>query len=420
MLQKTLKISVKLSKKSKSYKYRNISHLFRLLLGQFPVSSSTSPYISIVFKTLHKTMGTREVTARVVSEDISTPLLGIRIQQTSHPIFQQLISSIFLPDDLILFKNTGNTPQPTTFRTPGYQPQIIPAAPCLCRIVTTHPFLIVIMNILLSLEAYAIIDLVFMSYYLEHKHNFHDVTLRHFILQTTVQSDNIVWVFVNVWVFATRYIMLMFYMTFYLFLVLSLARTASQSRCPLRCGTLACYAAYTFLVEGLLMVPCAIEDSLSYLKKFIYLYKSQYQQLRDNENNYGITREQFRDSLEQGWFVIRLTRYPDYFTLVPSWLRRILNQVYLGYWGYARWVAASALVALLQQEGKLGHTSLIHAPSYISTLQENEIFRANDGGNNTQGLLDKDKYLFVWIPRPKAVLVAIAGDVASLDGSVVA
>ncbi|KAI1756516.1 hypothetical protein F4782DRAFT_482856 [Xylaria castorea] len=345
-------------------------------------------------------MGTREVTARGVSEDISTPLLGIRIQQTSHPIFQPLISSIFLSDDLILFKDTGNTTQPTTFRTPGYQPQIIPAAPCLCRIVTTIPFLWGMVNILSFLIICVIIDIGFMGYYLEHQHNFHDVTLRDFILQGTVQRDIIVWAFVNVWVFATRYILLAFYTSFFIFIFLSLARTTSQSRCPLRCGTLACYAAYTFLGENLLMVPCAIEDSLSYLKRFIGLYKSQHQQLQDNENNYGTTRERCRVSLEQGWFVIRLTRYPEYFTLFPSWLCRILNQVYLGYWGYARWLAAFALVTLLQQEGKLGHTSLINTPSYISTLQENEVFRANDEGNNTQGLLDKDKYLFVWIPRP--------------------
>jgi hypothetical protein len=131
-------------------------------------------------------MSARESTARGVSKDVSTPLLEIRLQQTPRPIFQPLISSIFLSDDVILFKDTRNT----TFRDRGYQPQIKPAAPCLCRLVTTISSLMVLINIYLFMFHFLIIDSVLTDYYVEHQKDLSNVILREFILQGAVQRGH--------------------------------------------------------------------------------------------------------------------------------------------------------------------------------------------------------------------------------------
>ncbi|KAI1203711.1 hypothetical protein F5X97DRAFT_340846 [Nemania serpens] len=354
-------------------------------------------------------MSNAESVTKDVSKDASFPLLGIKLQQALHPVIHPTLSYPFLPDDILLFKHDGSITRPTSPER-GYRPYVMPFTPCLCRMVRTTASLMVFVGVQFSILGFWIIDAAFTGYHLENRNDLYDVSLHDFMLYGAVQWEIMALVFVNIWIFAIRFIILAFYLTYYVFLLLSLIRTSSGSECPLRCGTWTCCSAHRLLGPELVRLLFVIEEFWNYLIEFFRLYKPRHRRLRNQEDNPdGVTREKCLRSLEQGWLIVRLTRYPDYFTFSPLWLCRILNRAYLARMACSRWAGAYGLVAFLQQEGRLGPNSRDDAPSYAIFLEESEFFGPENDGtgvganiedDNPGDPMDQDKYLFTWMPCP--------------------
>ncbi|KAI0430681.1 hypothetical protein F5Y09DRAFT_306977 [Xylaria sp. FL1042] len=301
-------------------------------------------------------MSENESAERGTSTDDSTsrkaPLLGIRLNQTPHPI-SRILSSIFLPDDLVLFKDTRRTSRPTPRRRDD-QSETTPLRSryLLAFIVKTLPSLLLLLDVVALLVFVSSIPLAVMIKY-------------------------------------------------------SLPSTATQILREDLIDIAAHCTVVTFVWLLLLLASSAAVASWRRLLAFIRFYEPG---PRDGDNGY-MNRETNLEYLGRGYFLLLLARYPDYFTSLPLFLRRVLNPVYVGYCAYARWTMASALVPWLLQEGKLGYKSLDDEPSHIVTLQEEEFFGpANDGkdpsdnggadvsvGANDE--VDEIEYLVMWIPR---------------------
>lgn len=165
--------------------------------------------------------------------------------------------------------------------------------------------------------------------------------------------------------------------------------------CPI-CHGLGCRLAYDVLG--------AARCSIVHTAHSFYLFYKLYQRppsanawyRKGGSSSYLSVAERIK-LLEEGWLVIRLTRYPDIFPY--PWLCW-LNQIYLAYWDWKRWCTGVLAYTLLKHEGRLEAPSNGYAPlgNGFNLMLE----------NNTSGWFDGDKYLCVWV-QPENYLKQIEG-----------
>ncbi|KAI0811472.1 hypothetical protein GGR55DRAFT_103053 [Xylaria sp. FL0064] len=287
------------------------------------------------------------------------PLLGIRLHQTPHPIFRKP-SSGFLPSDIVLFKDTREASRPIIQRrNKRYAATRARIRKILCFPARVHRFL------------FPLIDIVALV----------------------------------VWIPS-------------LCLGLMISHTLSRGTTHVRREDLLEITVECIFVATLwlLLLPAdsAAVTSCCRLLEFIRFYKHE---PGPSDKGEQMSREENIEFLDRGYFLLLLSRYPDYFTSFPPFLHHVLNQVYLGYYAYSRWAMATALIPFLQQVGELEYKPGDESP-HIIALQEDQYFGP---GEESLGLsnyddtsvsvdsdtdvstdddeVDEQEYLVMWIPR---------------------
>ncbi|KAI1273738.1 hypothetical protein F5Y07DRAFT_402014 [Xylaria sp. FL0933] len=299
------------------------------------------------------------------------PLLGIRLHQTPHPIFRKP-SSKFLPSDIVLFKDTekalGPVRQRRNKRFAATRARIRKLLSFPARF---YPFLFPLIDILALVVLIPSLCLGLMI-----SHTLSRGT-------THVRREDLLEITVGCLFIAVIWLLL------------------------------------------LLPTDSAALTSGRRLLEFIRFYKHKPGpgDIGDNgdsgeQMSEQMSREEKLKFLDQGYFLLLLSRYPDYFTSFPPFLRNGLNQVYLGYYAYSRWAMATSLIPFLQKGGGLEHNPCDES-SHIVALHEHEYFGPGEDTTDPSVYYDasasidsdtdvsaddeeevvEEEYLVMWIPR---------------------
>ncbi|KAI1348933.1 hypothetical protein F5Y01DRAFT_290767 [Xylaria sp. FL0043] len=295
------------------------------------------------------------------------PLLGIRLHQTPHPISRKP-SSKFLPSDIVLFKDTrkalGPVRQRRNKRFAATRARIRKLLSFPARL---YPFLFPLIDILALVVGIPGLYLCLMISHILSRGTTH--VRREDLLEITVGC-----IFIAV-----------------IWLLL------------------------------LLPTDSAALTSGRRLLEFIRFYKHKPGPGDCNgdngDNGEQMSREDHLEFLDQGYFLLLLSRYPDYFTSFPPFLRHGLNQVYLGYYAYSRWATATALIPFLQKGGGLEYNPCDES-SHTVALHEHEYFGPGEDAPDPSVYYDtrvsfdsdtdvsadeeeviEEEYLVMWIPR---------------------